>query len=455
MKASSIVSKPQRIGAVIFIIVAVEAFLVLAVLGQGRAALTGGDGPGYHQIALNLLEHFEFSLSKTSPIEPTIYRCPGYPIFIASIYLVSGQSFLGVRAAQFLLLGLTAYLLFRLASCYVDPRTAKLSALLCVTYLPLVFLTTFLLTEMLTTCIAVGLILLLEKKVRSDGGNYLIDFAIGIGAGSLALIRPSFSLSIFPIVTALAIARIGVRIRAGTVSTKTAGIKNELLSLAITASGFVLLLSPWLIRNATLSHKLVVTAADGESLYLSMLQYKGRVSYAFTVDNWQKVYIPELYKREDEVARRLKSVTSDSSSSQSEPPLPIQKQLLLNELWRQGAREEFRQLTFVQIVKSLPKRLAYLWSTCDMSPQWLQAGFFHRLVQGQFGLLFLFTVLGIWFRRKNLLREWPLWIFPVYLMTIHLFFHIEARYSMPARTFLLIYSAVGIVAVFEWIRRQP
>lgn len=439
-------STKVRFSAVIFLLTLIEAVLVLAVLGQGNTEIRGGDGAGYHQLALNLLENFSVSFSRSNPIEPTVYRSPGYPAFLALIYAISSYSIIAVRIAQFALLGLTAYWLYCLALRFVNERTARLSALLCVAYPPLVFLTTFHLTEILATCVTVGLVLLIEKQARTDDRKYLLGFCVGLTSGILALIRPSLSLSLLLILGGAVIVKM--------MTAKLAGIRVMLVSLTITTAGFAMVLSPWLIRNALLSHRLVLSTANGESLFCSMLQYNGRISYAFTIENWEQVYFPEVRKRGQEVEKQLDSVAFNGSTGWTGIPRSIQRDLLLNDNWRQGAVEEFQKLTATQIIKSIPKRLAYLWSTCDMSPPWLYVGNFHRFVQGHFIILFLLAISGILLRWRNFGKEWLLWIFPLYITLVHLFFHVESRYSMPARPFILIYSAVGFIWLSDSIRQR-
>jgi 4-amino-4-deoxy-L-arabinose transferase-like glycosyltransferase len=438
------IAKLALFAGAILLIVTVEATLILLGGQRERSEILGGDGTSYHQMALNLMERFEVSLSRFPPIEPTIYRSPGYPAFLALIYLVSDRSIMAVKITQFTLLGITALLLYQLATHHVGEQAAKLSAVLCATYPPLVFLSTFHLTESLATFGAVGLVLLIEKAGDSKKWKFPLNFAVGIVSGILTLIRPSLALSILFILSL------------GIISTmwsgKSANVKilDATLILAAMASGFMMILTPWLARNAVLSNRLILTSANSESLYCSTLQYSGRISYSFTSKDWQTVYFHELRKRREEVERRLNS----EPSNQASPPHSIRAELLLSESWARGAVEESWSLTPWLILKSIPKRLAYLWSTCDMSPQWLQAGIFHRLVQGHFLVMALLALLGVFLRRKKLVQEWPLWIFPIYLSIVHLVFHIEPRYSVPARPFILVYSAVGGVAIFELIRTR-
>jgi hypothetical protein len=91
----------------------------------------------------------------------------------------------------------------------------------------------------------------------------------------------------------------------------------------------------------------------------------------------------------------------------------------------------------------------WLWSTADFSP-WptrpinLPLKLWHVLT---FGL----AVAGVWSQRTALSSQWALWLVPAYLTALHLVYHVEARYTIPARPFLLVYSAIGLA----WLLGAP
>ncbi len=68
------------------------------------------DALGYHQLAVNLLEHGAFSISTAPPLQPDAIRTPGYPAFIALVYLIFGVSPQAVLLLQVILDSLTALL---------------------------------------------------------------------------------------------------------------------------------------------------------------------------------------------------------------------------------------------------------------------------------------------------------------------------------------------------------
>src|SRR6266545_3760626 len=79
--------------------IGLEALVVLLLIDNSQ--IIGGDGYEYHRLAINLLSQHVFSYGSAPPYEPTTFRTPGYPVFIALVYLVSARSFLALRLVQF------------------------------------------------------------------------------------------------------------------------------------------------------------------------------------------------------------------------------------------------------------------------------------------------------------------------------------------------------------------
>ena len=88
--------------------------LVLVGLDPNRAFF-GGDSLQYHVLAANLLDRGIFSLQASPPYEPDIFRTPGYPLLMATIYGASGRSLLALAVVQVLLAACTTVLLASLA----------------------------------------------------------------------------------------------------------------------------------------------------------------------------------------------------------------------------------------------------------------------------------------------------------------------------------------------------
>jgi hypothetical protein len=170
-------------------------------------------------------------------------------------------------------------------------------------------------------------------------------------------------------------------------------------------------------------------------LYASVLQYSGKISFAFTLQDWEKFNV-EVYGRMDSIDKQIESEGRTATM--------IEKELILEDSFKDAIRTESANLTAYQILSSIPKRIAYLWSTADAAPPEIYNNYYHRISQLYYLGITILTIFGIFLRRSHLRQDWILLFPAIYITFIHLIFHVEARYSIPARPFLLIFAAVGI-----------
>jgi hypothetical protein len=68
----------------------------------------GTDSEEYRLLAHNMLDGHGFSRERSAPYVAAAYREPGYPVFLAAIFAVTGRSDNAAAAVQVLILGLTA-----------------------------------------------------------------------------------------------------------------------------------------------------------------------------------------------------------------------------------------------------------------------------------------------------------------------------------------------------------
>lgn len=424
------------------------ALLVLFAFGEGGIPISSGDGVWYNQIALNLIDYKTVSLSPNPPAEPTLMRTPGYPIFLAIIYLASGNSIFAARFAQFILLGLTALLLYRLARMNASEPTARTAAIFCVTYVPFIAFCSGILTETLITLMSVAIILALRHlgKRTEETGYLFVGYALlGLLVGAATLVRPSFSLFLFFII-------------AGIVLEKRfyASSKNFLRCARIALLllvGFSIAVMPWLARNYILSRKIVMTPITYTGIYFSIKQYEGTINYDFVGGQWETAYLSEQVENARLVKEKLDQ-TDDEISENQQISEPIKRELLDEEIWKSKAKRELRQLSALQIARKIPYRIFYLWAVDPFAPSWMLFRGVQRIPAFQVLAMFLLAVGAIFVKRKELLKNWTLWILPVYLTLLHLVFHVEHRYTFPARPFMLIASAAGFVWILTFIKEK-
>src|ERR1700676_971549 len=99
------------VAGLLFAIVGAEAILLLIVFEFGYAPLEQFDHRLYDRLANNLLDHGTFASEEMPPLRPTLYRTPGYPLFIAGIYALAGRSPMAVYVVQFIMLWVAGILI--------------------------------------------------------------------------------------------------------------------------------------------------------------------------------------------------------------------------------------------------------------------------------------------------------------------------------------------------------
>lgn len=408
--------------------VGIEAFVLLHVLGLGYAHIVLHDYIVFRQLAFNMLDRGVFSQSSIPPFEPTLFRPPGYPGFLALVYLIAPRTLMAVAVAQFLLLGVTAWLLYLLARHYAGHRAALIAALLCTTYPPVVFMAPVLQTHIPSIALITAAMLLVHHSLNRPEHSIALSALGGVCFGLLTLVRPGFSLIIVPCAVALLLAKPPGR------PGRSAAITLALLAGCATVT------APWLMRNAIVTGRAAnFSSAGGWSLWVSAEQYAGRISYKVLLPEWD-VIVARYNRSNVEAAQALPEPLGGQPPGN--PRLAAQREVIADRILLREAVQGFAGIGVLQYLRHAPKRFAYLWSTADVSP-W-QTGWFHRYQQLQHLILMLLVLAGCYLVRKELRRHWLLWLPAVYLTALHFVFHMEPRYTVEGRVFLLVYAGIAI-----------
>jgi 4-amino-4-deoxy-L-arabinose transferase-like glycosyltransferase len=405
--------------------VALEALLILVVLNVGNAPIPGGDGPEYDQLARNLIFHGVFSSASSPPLLPNITRAPGYPALLAIFDYVDVRPVLMVRIAQFGMVALTARLIYDIARQVSDQWTARVAAFFTATYLPLLGLASYHLTE-ITACLLTALAtLLLIRVTRRAPGSLMSVAGLGLTLAALAYVRPEFSLF-------AAIVAVGVLL-SGEGSFRS---RERWVRPLIIGAVFAVAVAPWTIRNAALTGRLIPLAAGtGVSLLASADQYAGTVSDGFTASDFHTY---------------LQQVAAISSSVHVQPG--PRRDVAADDAYTREAKRIFDHVSLAKILTSFPEREAYLWQPADFAPQKLHT-LISRLALAQYVALLALILIGVWATRRSFLRDWPLWVLALYVSLLHLVFHVEGRYTVPARPALMVFAALGAVGLGRALRR--
>jgi len=212
---------------------------------QERIAFS--DAGGYHQIAVNLLEHRVYSVYPLSssgvPIAPRhpILRTPVYPLFVAGVYATSGYRVYMVLLLQVIMGAVSCLIIYRIGTVLFNSKVGFLAGcLLAVDFASLLYANN-LMTETLFTFLFLVSIYFVVRFLKRSSIKYLIWGGLFMGLATLC--RPvSLYFPVF-LVLFFIFSSFVKRIR------PVNRITNGLVFILI----FLLTLSPWLIRNTMVS----------------------------------------------------------------------------------------------------------------------------------------------------------------------------------------------------------
>lgn len=159
-------------------------------------SLEGSDASYYNEVALNIVSGKGITYR-----QETFSITPAYPLFLAGIYKVFGQSYDVVRIVQAILSALTCVLIYLIARNLFNRKVALIAGLIIVIYPSFILQSTAILTETLFIFLLVlamlCLVLCLEKSSMKWG------LVAGVSFGLATLTRPValfFPILILPLV---------------------------------------------------------------------------------------------------------------------------------------------------------------------------------------------------------------------------------------------------------------
>jgi 4-amino-4-deoxy-L-arabinose transferase-like glycosyltransferase len=208
------------------------------------------DSEGYLELANNLVR--DGTYGSLSQPDLDLFRTPGYPVFLASILALTGGSLRIVVIIQFLLVLVTAYLLYEIGKSIDRERVGILAAGMLLISPNSLFWSITLMTE---TLFSTGLILAFLLMVKSVSGKFPI-WVVGLLLGLLTLIRP---IGIFIILIWI--------IWFAVFNFKTLGGLGSLRKAAIFFLASMLVLGPWYIRNVEQHGMLTLSNVNRVTLY--------------------------------------------------------------------------------------------------------------------------------------------------------------------------------------------
>lgn len=371
---------------------------------------------GYDQLADNLLHGHGYRFYPQTDL--TLMREPGYPVFLAGLGFVFGTSFTVIKIANLLMALITAWLLMLLCRRVWDDLLAAYLAPTLFLLHPGVILAECrggleILYGLLTTL----LLLLLYKCLES--GKWSSYILSGSVLGITVLVRSVPML--FPIFWG-GYLLIGERKRMSVVA-----VVRNIALMVLTMFAF---LSPWIIRNYSLTKKFVPTAS-----VLGVSAHAGQYinTHLFQGKPWWLL---------DREAARERAQLATQAGFQFEDDFYYQTfyqsgdELKFSKYLLDRVVGEYREHPLV-FVKCLSMNLVNFWIA---GKTWRSTGI-NLIVQLPYLLLGL---LGL---RVAIKRGWgkmmaPMLLFMAYTVAVYAPILAQARYSIPLMPFVSIFAAI-------------
>ena len=245
-KTGAEVGERQRLRRVLLVVLCLH--LMVALLSW--RGLIKDDAESYVVIGRNLAQGngFVFEAGRT----PTAWRAPGYPVFLAGIFSLTGGSLVAARLAQAFLWTLTAFLTYALGRRFLRPDTALIAAALAGLYPELLGMSGLLWSE--SVFVPLFLSAIYAVFCNADKPQFKFSLLTGVLIG-LAILTRSTALILLPLVW----------FAAGTKGKTGAAYLNAALAtvLAVGITGC------WTARNfAVLGKPILVESNTGYNLYV-------------------------------------------------------------------------------------------------------------------------------------------------------------------------------------------
>lgn len=371
--------------------------------------------------AWNLVQGNGYSWDANPPYPRGNFKTPGYPMFLALIYSMFGHRLFPVFVIQAALNAVLCGVTYILARKLFPQRVAFLAFGFMVLYPFITFYSGYLSPEVLTTLLLALSMLALQRAMESSSP---VHFGLaGMAMGLTTLVRGTFGLLPLFVGAFLIIGR-------------PRG-QNLLRKAAPLLLGSILILAPWWAWNYI--HLRRVVLFDG---FTHQGTHPG-IGIVLLRATWEdRGGVPGHF------IGRIPGYQEQLQMIHQGPRDMVENDRLRLRLAFQNIRE-----APWAYLSGIPYRAVRVWiSRYHYALTHLPL----NLVKWGSTLVFAFGCLGIVVSRKRLLRLLPLWAPMLYISAVHMFFHIEARYSIPGRPYLLIFASVTCLWLWEqfWARRH-
>ena len=252
--------RKKRFWFLYFLMLVLELIVAVFILTRfGFNFYQGGDSPRYMLLAKNLVEHGTLSFGGSSPFQPTNFRTPGYPLFLALIYLIF-HSFIPAIFFGALISAFAAPLVYLIAKEVFEERIAFVAGILAAIEPMGLFLGVSILTEGVFTAVLLLAVYFFVRYLKAGSGTCLFSSSALLALATL--IRPVM-FYFWPFAILFILYREHIF-----------GQRLVLKKIFVFIIIFFLVLSPWLIRNKIVVNSWQITSLQG---YIFFIDHYGAV----------------------------------------------------------------------------------------------------------------------------------------------------------------------------------
>ena len=419
------------------------------------------DQGGYRMLAHGLVTTGEFTRYPGTPsFVPEAIRTPGYPLFVAVVYAIAGESHLPVAVVQALVFGALCLVVYAIARRLTSPRLALSAAALVAAYPTFPYFGALTLTELWTTFVLTCGMFCCVRAVQSERVAWFA--AAGLLIGLTALTRPGFFL--LPAFLALPAA----------LHIWQSQRRSPLIFgwvLAVLAFGAVM--APWFAYNYRHFGQLTLSPAGslGRPIWEASWQgyWSGKTQAQLTriaegaSDTDLEAAVTRFAREHDQSVEPMLQYTRQWRTirviwtTPTDPEERVRARILGDEEYLRVGLENISADPAGYVWRRLTRGLFVLWAAdvpirftkIDATPTWIIRTFW--TIQALLVLIGLYGAYCLWQQRgavTALVMAMPL----VYVTAVHLPILCEARQSLPVKPLLLILATIGMSEV--WRRRK-
>lgn len=385
-----------------------------------------GDTSSYLALAYNLNEHNVYSQSLHPPRQPSVYKPPLYPFFLAGLLRCGITAPDAIRIVQGVLGSLASVFVF-LAAWWLTGRRADavVAGLLAAVCPYTIHYTRNLLSDWLGVVMFAAFLAVTVKSLTR------LKLALcpisGLLLGLTILVRPAMAPLLLVVISVYAL---GWRDR----------WRRRFLAAGLAALACVLVIGIWTARNYRALGRFVPVSAGGLSVGLLRGTWE-------TAGNWSWSSVPREYFNDASAqayaARLVKDYSAAASAGRMEELFRLNKDL------RQLAFKRMREHPLRYLALCVG-RLPILWWNHHINM------YHERDPRGAF----IFIYLAGWLlalptlRRQHRGAAILVMLVPIYITLMHIPAHCEPRFTLPALPALCIMSGQGFAASYRFLRSR-